>query len=200
MTIQSTKSHTDYLSLGFSIIAIFIVILSLFGIKEIWQLNNLRKEISSTNENIKKEMYATMHMTRALHRLCHSDIATDPLVKRNSAEDALKYLERIEKTAYLHSAILNWRAYALKRIGKIEEALKISEEAYVISKTDTYPFEKYRALYNSACYLSILGRKLESLPKLKETIKGDPSFKVIAKNDPDFASISDSDEFKEIVA
>jgi len=87
------------------------------------------------------------------------------------------------------------KARALKRLGKVQEALATIEEAVRLR-----PHEP-KSLYNRACYKSILKMNpTQILEDLKEAFKSDPTIRKDAQQDPDFESIRDLPEFKKLVA
>lgn len=83
---------------------------------------------------------------------------------------------------------------ALKRLGRIEEALRSVQEALAIQPSDP------KALYNRACYNCLLGKPKEQiLPDLKKAFDAFPKLRKHARTDPDLDNIHNLPEFNELV-
>jgi len=86
------------------------------------------------------------------------------------------------------------KARALKRLGKVEEALATIEEALRIRPDEP------KSLYNRACYMSILKKNsAEILADLKKAFQSLPELREDARKDPDFESMRSLPEFKNLV-
>ena len=88
-----------------------------------------------------------------------------------------------------------WRAYnikalCLRRIGKIDEALKVLDQI-IDKKFDV-------AFYNKACYYSLLGKKAQAIDNLKRAIELNTKNKDDALKDPDFSNIAKTPEFEKL--
>jgi tetratricopeptide (TPR) repeat protein len=83
---------------------------------------------------------------------------------------------------------------ALKRLGKIKEALEAIEIAFQINS------DKPEVLYNRACYKLLLGSPVdEVLENLGRAIAAKPELKEEAKKDPDLQSLFENPEFIKLV-
>jgi len=120
-------------------------------------------------------------------------------LKKSRLLDAVKMLDAAENMSGTSSILCNWRAYAYKRLGNIDKALSEVEKAFIYAIDGEY--EKHRALYNKACYCSLLGRKEDARKTLQEVLMLRPELKVIARNDDDFITngLVTDDKFKELV-
>lgn len=103
------------------------------------------------------------------------------------AEMALKYDPKS-----LHAYVE--KARALKRMGKIKEALATVEEAVRIKP------EEPRLLYNRACYKSLLNMNSEEILKdLRTAFEALPELRDHARKDPDLESVRNLPEFNQLI-
>ena len=86
------------------------------------------------------------------------------------------------------------KARALKRLGKVQEALHTVEQALLIKPNDP------RLLYNRACYKAILNMSTdEILADLKDVCKAVPQYCEHARTDPDLERIRELEEFQKLM-
>lgn len=106
-----------------------------------------------------------------------------------------KAIEEFDKAIKIRSnywSAYNNKALALKRLGKLKEAIiELKKIVSIDKKNDT-------ACYNLACYYSLLTEVKEALVSLKISLDLNPKRKKRAKEDPDFANIRNLVEFKEL--
>lgn len=90
-------------------------------------------------------------------------------------------------------------AYALKRLGDIENAYKNVILALEIARKDS-PDGIPLLAYNAACYAAILKKKLDAVTHLNEAITHDAHYRAKAKLDEDFVSLKDDQDFNNLLA
>jgi uncharacterized Ntn-hydrolase superfamily protein len=100
-------------------------------------------------------------------------------------------LERILSIQLAYSAL--YKAGSLRREGDMESALEEARRACSINPN--LP----EALYDLACYYSLVGEEGKALETLERALTLEPSFKAMAKGDPDFEAIRGNDRFKSML-
>jgi hypothetical protein len=109
-------------------------------------------------------------------------------------EEALKLLDAaMEKNPnYVNNYIEKGRA--LKRLGRIREALTVLQEALKIEP------ENPKVLYNMACYKALLMFPVdEVLADLEKAFQGDPSLRERAKTDSDLKDLAANPGFQKLI-
>jgi uncharacterized Ntn-hydrolase superfamily protein len=97
-------------------------------------------------------------------------------------------LERILSIQLAYSAL--YKAGSLRREGQMDGALEEAKRACRINPN--LP----EALYDLACYYSLLGEEGKAVETLERALKLEPGFKDMAKGDPDFEAIRGNERFK----
>lgn len=91
-----------------------------------------------------------------------------------------------------------WKAMALKRLGRLQEAHSIINECIESGKYDSE--YKGTLFYNRACYSCLIGYSRESVfDDLSIAFEASSGLKRIASMDEDFARIGDDPTFKELI-
>ena len=115
------------------------------------------------------------------------DAATRKQILEIHAQGALRHLQDAIDKGIATPPLMNWKAFALKRLGKIEDAYAAAKAAY--GDGDATPYERVRAAYNMACYLSILSDLSKSFEYLKQTIEMDRRYALLVPNEDDLANL-----------
>ena len=107
---------------------------------------------------------------------------------------SIEYFEKaiLDKSNY--SPAYNQKALALRRLGKLDEALKTLNIILHLDEKDA------QALYNSACYQALLKNKDEALEYLGKAIAlNSKRYLGLAAKDPDFEIYKNDEGFKKLI-
>ena len=191
MTIECVKEYAKYLSHGIALIALVIsavgVLCVVVGAKEIKKVKSLREDLEKKGKQLDNDLFTTSCVARAIFRILQSDATSDKKRKKAYASESLIELKVGEKAGYENATLLNWKAYVLRRCGRLEEALSAAQSALKLGKKEENTYQQGRALYNSACYLTLLSEPelADAMGKLKDAVRYGDTWKIFAINDPD---------------
>jgi tetratricopeptide (TPR) repeat protein len=214
-SIQSTTNYTGYVTFVFTLAIGLSTLIG--GIAAYWitssanekvkQVETAREQMTQQVETAREQMtqqVKTVHeqirqaenelasaiaIARAVPALLRSNLeGSDLNRKKVHAEEAYHYIAEVESKGYTDSHLLNWKAYALRRMDRNKLALEAAQEALKrVTKLDDP--QKARAFYNIACYCALFGKHEEALDALEQAVIASEWNKRIAREDPDFDSI-----------
>jgi len=114
--------------------------------------------------------------------------------ERKGYEKSIEFFDKAISESSNYAPAYNQKALALRRLGKINDALDVLKIILNIDEKNT------QALYNSACYYSVLKNKDKTLEYLRKVISINAiKYKKLAEADPDFESYKKDSDFKGIV-
>lgn len=158
------------------------------------------------------ELYVATQIARAVGDLLRGDQLEKDVMKRVWWTSAYQKLLNVEEEGSNDPDWLNWKAYTLRRLREIDEALAVARMA--ADRAPARSPQRARALYNIACYSAMLANKpqdreprlaltSEALRALRQAVRAQPLLKAVAAGDTDFDLIKTnpelSGEFAEIV-
>ncbi len=158
------------------------------------------KFISSISSRVmKKQMESMEGQVRKIEESKKSDglyWQGKALVDSGEYEKSIDVLNKYLKTAPENASARLLKAFALKRTGDLEQALKTVQEILDRNKKHT------QALYRRACYKNLIRMKepekcsvAEILDDLTKAFEINDVLKKNSRNDPDFSNFQDSDDF-----
>ena len=116
-------------------------------------------------------------------------------VAEGDDQTALEYAEKAIAADPKYNGGYTGKGSALKRLGRVPEALKALEEG--LSKVPDHPI----LLYNRACYRALLGHSADSiLTDLRKAIEQRSRLRKDAAQDTDLKSLRDDPAFKALLA
>jgi hypothetical protein len=197
-TIDSADSVIKAVTIVFTVLSILIASAAFFGFKEFSKIRTHRRRAQ-------RALDGAVLLARASQSLITADVTPDDPnyadLKKIRVLVGLSMIEDLLSKGHEEAAIHNWHALALKRLGDVGGALEATEKALLTGRVGTYEYK--RALYNKACYLTLLANneedKKDVYPILKRAIRNDPHLGKVALIDKDLDGL-DPQKRKALVA
>lgn len=139
----------------------------------------------------KEESRSLVNPTKAI---AYTLTATNLINAGRDFETALDILEKALDSDPKNAGAWVERGRALKKLGRIQEALEAVEQALKIDP------KKVEALYNRACYNALLGGDIDSIVEdLKKSLELAPALRKIAKTDPDLEKVRNNKKIMDLL-
>lgn len=230
LTLKGVASHTEFLTKLWTLTTFvggaIAVVLAIFGIRSIRDVQRLKEQAHTDIAEIKKNFEQMSKDTTANHVVmmaCYSakllvDSAIAIELRYKSGKDDIKAADKSEMEREANDLFKSAK-------DQLREVLQLNEPkdpavgawvynlyAYALSEIGEFSQAltaakkslgfrpaNASALYNAACYAALLHLAKESIDYLKQAVEHDHTFLNAAKTDPDFTAIRNSKEFKEFV-
>jgi len=149
-------------------------------------LNKVEKKVSEVDEKI--------HNFEIASNAKNFIIEGEFCVNNKQYSEAINFYNYALNIDPNNKVALYKKGFALKRVGNFKEALTCADKAIDIDP------EYGPALYNRACYKTILGYDIdEILVDLKKAISRSNTYRIWAQKDDDFKKIENDPKFRELI-
>ena len=119
-----------------------------------------------------------------------NQLRADALRQLDRHEDALDAYRRANYVCPDDVRVLTGMAWCFKRLGRIDRAIELAEEAYHAAPDEAW------LLYNLACYCCIAGDKHAALSWLGRAIRMESSLRKLISAEEDFDALRDDPDFQ----